>query len=85
MFDADEISNNQWVLLCEDGKQDDEYKVGFVSQISTKIVKALDNLAEWLEILWESDDENGVAYPVFHILFSTYEERGEVLYDWWLV
>jgi len=82
-FDAGETSNNHWVFLCEDGVPDHEYRVGFVSQSSTKIVKILDNFQEWLTILWEHDDEDEMTYPVFHILFPTFEERGEILYDWW--
>ncbi|WP_391209678.1 SMI1/KNR4 family protein [Psychrobacillus sp. L4] len=83
-FDAGNISNNHWVFLCEDGVPNNEYRVGLVSQSSHKIVKVLDNLEEWLTIFWEQDDEDEMTYPVFHVLYPSYEERGEILYDWWL-
>lgn len=79
MFDAGETSNNHWVFLCEDGIPYQEFRVGFVSQSSKKIVKVLDNFEEWLTILWEQDDEYEMTHPVFHILFPSYEERGEIL------
>lgn len=83
-FDAGETSNNHWVFLCEDGVPDYEYRVGFVSQVSPKIVKVLNNFEEWLTIFWEQDDIGEMTYPVFHVLFPSYDERGEILYDWWL-
>ncbi|WP_407271154.1 SMI1/KNR4 family protein [Radiobacillus sp. PE A8.2] len=79
MFDAGDHSGNHWVFLCEDGVSD--YRVGFVSQSSLKIVKVLNSFEEWLTILWKNDDEDVPASPVFNILFPSYEKRDNILFD----
>lgn len=82
-FDAGDHSNNHWVFICEDSIPDQEYKVGFVSQIEPRIVKVLDNFEEWLTLLWEHDDEEDEkSYPVFYVIYPSYDERLEILYDW---
>lgn len=82
-FDAGDHSNNHWVFIYEDNVPDQEYRVGFVSQIEPRIVKVLDSFEEWLTLLWETEDEEDErTYPVFYILFPSYDERLEILYDW---
>lgn len=82
-FDAGEHSNNHWVFICEDNVPDHEYRVGYVSQIETRIVKILDNFEEWLTILWKhNDEEDERTHPVFYILYPSYDERTKTLYDW---
>ena len=78
-FDAGDISNNHWVFLCEDGVPNYEYRVGFVSQSSKKIVKVLDNFEEWLFLFWENDCEDESGTSVFDILYPDYDERCDVL------
>ncbi|WP_313893587.1 hypothetical protein [Psychrobacillus sp.] len=50
MFDAYEQSNDHWVFICDEGEENHEYRVGFISQSSHKIVKVLRNFEEWLTI-----------------------------------
>ena len=79
MFDAGECSNSHWVFLCEDGVPNNDYRVGFISQISMKIVKVLDNFEEWLSIFWENDDYDEPGTPVFYTLYPDYYERCDIL------
>ena len=82
-FNAGELSNDHWVFICEDDIENNEYRVGYISQSSPKIVKVLSNFKEWLTILWEQDVEDEVLRPVFHLLYPAFEQRSELLYDWW--
>ena len=83
-YDASEQSNDHWVFICnEEGIENNEYRVGFISQSSLKIVKVLRNFEEWLTYLWENDVDDEVLKPVFHILYPTFEQRAELLFDWW--
>lgn len=75
MFDAGESSNNHWVFLCEDNIPNNDYRVGFISQISNKIVKVLENFEEWLTVFWENDNEEERGTPVFYSLYPKYDER----------
>ncbi|MEK3980903.1 hypothetical protein MKY37_17990 [Psychrobacillus sp. FSL K6-2836] len=68
--------------MYEDNVPNDEYRVGYVSQIEPRIVKVLDNFEEWLTLFWKQDDEDERTYPVFYVLFPSYDERLEILYDW---
>lgn len=79
MFDAGETSNNHWVFLCEDDIPNNEYRVGFISQTSNKMVKLLDNFEEWLTIFWMNDDEEEPGNPVFYSLYPEYDERIAIL------
>lgn len=79
MFDAGDSSNSHWVFLCEDGIPNHDYRVGFISQSSNKIVKLLANFEEWLTIFWENDDEDESGAPVFHAIYPDYDERVAIL------
>ena len=78
-FDAGDTSNNHWVFLCEDGISNNDYRVGFISQTSKKVVKVLANFEEWLTIFWRSDDEDEPGAPVFYAICPDYDERCEIL------
>ncbi len=78
-FDAGDSSNNHWVFLCEDGVPNHDYRVGFISQSSKKVVKVLDNFEEWLSIFWRNDNEDEPGTPVFYTFYPDYDERCDVL------
>lgn len=79
LFDAGETSNNHWVFICEENVPEHDYKVAFISQISLKIVKVLNNFEEWLSIFWEVNQEDEIGKPVFHKFYPTFDERVKVL------
>lgn len=79
MFDAGDTSNNHWVFLCEDGIPNNDYRVGFISQMSNKMVKVLGNFEEWLTIFWRNDDEDEQGTPVFYSIYPEYDERVVIL------
>ena len=79
LFDAGETSNNHWVFLCEDNIPNNDYRVGFISQTSHKIVKVLDNFEEWLSIFWEINKDDEIGKPVFYSFFPTFDDRVEIL------
>ncbi|MFF2753641.1 SMI1/KNR4 family protein [Psychrobacillus sp. NPDC058041] len=79
MFDGGDSSNNHWVFLCEDGITNNDYRVGFISQISNKVVKVLSNFEEWLTIFWSNNDDEEPGIPVFHAIYPDYDERGVIL------
>ena len=76
-YDCGNVSNDHWIFLCEEGILDNEYRVGYISQTKPRILKVLTNFEEWLTILWEQNDKDGgQTYPVYHLLFPSYDERG---------
>ncbi|MBX4150728.1 hypothetical protein K1X09_25810 [Paenibacillus lautus] len=79
MFDAVENSNDHWVFLCEEGIPNNEYRLGFISQNSKVIVKTLPCFEEWLTVLWNHDDYDEHAVPVFYTFYPTFDERFEIL------
>ena len=79
MFDGGDFSNYHWVFLCEDSIPNNDYRVGFISQRSNKVVKVLSNFEEWLTIFWGNDDEEEPGIPVFHAIYPDYDERGVII------
>ncbi|MCT2536708.1 SMI1/KNR4 family protein [Aquibacillus koreensis] len=71
MYDSSNISNNHWVFICNEGIPNNEYRVGFISESSNKIVKVLSTFEEWLTIFWENNNDlNEMGEPVFNSFFQ---------------
>lgn len=79
MYDAGDVSNNHWVFICEDGIPDNNYRVGFISQNSMKLVKILSNFEEWITIFWNKNKSEEDIKPVFYSFYPTFDERFEIL------
>lgn len=75
MFDAGDSSNNHWVFICDDNVKNHEYRVGFISQDTKKIIKTLNNFEAWLNILWKNDQHGEMSLPVFHVFYPSFDER----------
>lgn len=56
-----------------------DYRVAFISQISNKIVKVLDNFEEWLSIFWEINKDDEIGKPVFYKFYPTFDDRVVIL------
>ncbi|MFC5603202.1 SMI1/KNR4 family protein [Sporosarcina koreensis] len=81
MFDAGDSSNNHWVFICDDNVKNNDYRVGFISQDTKKIIKTLSNFEEWIKILWEYDKQGDINLPVFHVLYPTFDQRVSLLQE----
>lgn len=80
-FDAGEVTNDHWVFICEDGVLNNEYRVGYITQSTCKIVVALENFEEWIRIYWENNKDEDVDYTVFQILVPSWDERAALTHD----
>lgn len=74
-FNAGEHSNDHWVFICEEGILNNEYRVGYITESTLKIVIVLENFIEWLNIYWEYNKNAEIILPLFHILIPIWEDR----------
>jgi hypothetical protein len=79
MGDTYEASNSHWVFICDSMYPNNEYRVGFISQITGNIVAVLDNFERWLSIFWENEKKHKETKPVFHIIYPRWEKRARLL------
>ena len=78
--DSLELSNDHWAFICDKEYTDNDYPIGYISQVSKNVVCVLKNFEEWLRIFWEHNKDLKTYYvPVFHILFPDEEDRYEIL------
>jgi hypothetical protein len=75
-----DMSYDHWVFIVEDGIENNEYKVGYVSEETGRIVAVLDNFEHWFNVFWDNNkDKNTYPTPVFHGLYPDLDERDKIL------
>ncbi|MCQ4935947.1 SMI1/KNR4 family protein [Anaerotignum propionicum] len=77
---ADQLSIDHWVFICDREYPNNEYPVGYITQGSHNIVCVLESFEKWLEIFWEGNkDLDGEYQAVISILFPDYHSLMDLL------
>ena len=77
---ADQLSIDHWVFICDREYPNNEYPVGYITQGSHNIVCVLESFEKWLEIFWEGNkDLDGEYQAVISILFPDYRSLMDLL------
>lgn len=75
-----DLSLDHWVFIADSTPENNEYKVGYVTQNAGNIAAVLDNFETWLNIFWENNKDED-SKSVFWSLFPTTDER-YLIEDW---
>ena len=76
-----DFSSSRWVFICDGEYENNEYKVGYITQGKGNIVHTLDGgFMEWLEVLWKGHEYEGYK-TVFSILYPIRDDM-EDLWNW---
>ncbi|AEV69716.1 SMI1/KNR4 family protein [Acetivibrio clariflavus] len=74
-----DLSLDHWVFIADDSPENNEYKIGYVTQNTGNIALVLNSFEEWLNIFWQYNKDEDTQVSVFHSLYKTFDERDIIL------